>query len=145
MAAAPGLRGHFVFTGLVPPAEVPRHVGLMDCLVHLSRREGLPRALPQALAAAKPVVAYDCDGAGEVCRDGETGFLVRPDDHATLVRRLAELATSPDLRTRLGETGRTFVRDRFTIERLVDDQHALYLRLAAARGIPIPDSPSPIS
>ena len=48
----------------------------MDALVHLSLREGLPRALPQALAAGKPVVAYDCDGAREVCRDGESGFLV---------------------------------------------------------------------
>lgn len=138
MAAAPGLAGHFVFTGLVPPSEVPRYVGLMDCLVHLSRREGLPRALPQALAAGKPVVAYDCDGAGEVCHDGTTGFLVPPGDHATLVRRLAQMAAGPDLRARLGENGRAFVRERFTIGRLVDDQHALYLRLAAARGVPHP-------
>ena len=63
-----------------PAGEVPRYVGIMDALVHLSLREGLPRALPQALAAAKPVVAYDCDGAREVCLDGETGFLVRPGD-----------------------------------------------------------------
>ena len=63
------------FTGLVPPAEVPKFVGIMDTLVHLSLREGLPRALPQALAAGKPVVAYDCDGAREVCLEGKTGFL----------------------------------------------------------------------
>ena len=71
-------KSNFIFTGLVPPAEVPRYVGIMDALAHLSLREGLPRALPQALAAAKPVVAYDCDGAGEVCLEDETGFLVRP-------------------------------------------------------------------
>lgn len=49
------LERHFIFTGLVPPAEIPSLVGIMDALVHLSLREGLPRALPQALAAAKPV------------------------------------------------------------------------------------------
>jgi len=49
------LERHFVFTGLVPPDDVPSLVGIMDALVHLSLREGLPRALPQALAAAKPV------------------------------------------------------------------------------------------
>jgi len=54
-----GLEKHFVFTGLVPPTEVARLAGIMDCLVHLSLREGLARALPQALAAARPVVAYD--------------------------------------------------------------------------------------
>jgi glycosyltransferase involved in cell wall biosynthesis len=49
--AALGLQEHFVFTGLVPPEAVPSLVGIMDVLVHLSLREGLPRALPQALAA----------------------------------------------------------------------------------------------
>ena len=48
------------------------------------------------------------------------------------------MAAGPDLRARLGENGRAFVRERFTIGRLVDDQHALYLRLAAARGVPHP-------
>jgi glycosyltransferase involved in cell wall biosynthesis len=70
------LRGYFVFAGLVPPSEIPRYVASMDLLVHLSLREGLPRALPQALACGKPVVAFDVDGAREVCLDGETGLLV---------------------------------------------------------------------
>ena len=53
--SALGIRDHFVFTGLVPPSQIPALTGIMDILVHLSRREGLPRALPQALAAGKPV------------------------------------------------------------------------------------------
>jgi len=130
IARAAGLAERFVFAGLVPPAEVGRYVALMDCLVHLSRREGLPRALPQALAAGRPVVAYDCDGAGEVCRTDETGFLVPRGDHGMLVDRLAELASRPELRRRLGEVGRRWVCERFTVERLVQDQHELYLRLA---------------
>ena len=91
-ARSAGFEKHFIFTGLVPPAEVPALVGIMDILVHLSRREGLPRALPQALAAARPVVAYDCDGAREVCFDNETGFLVLPGDLAGLTDRLLQLA-----------------------------------------------------
>ena len=74
------LADKIIFTGLVPPDEVPRYVGIMDCLAHLSSREALSRALPQALAAAKPVVAYDFDGADEICLDGQTGFLVRTGD-----------------------------------------------------------------
>ncbi|HEX5398330.1 MAG TPA: glycosyltransferase, partial [Verrucomicrobiae bacterium] len=64
LAKSLGLERQFIFAGLVPPVDVPRYVGVMDMLVHLSLREGLPRALPQALAAGKPVIAYDCDGAG---------------------------------------------------------------------------------
>jgi glycosyltransferase involved in cell wall biosynthesis len=128
-AARRGLAGRCVFAGLVRPEEIPALVGVMDVLVHLSRREGLPRALPQALAGGRPVVAYDCDGAGEACLDGRTGFLVRPGDLAAFAGRVVALARDAGLRARLGEAGRDHVRGRFTVERMVDDLHALYLRL----------------
>ncbi len=83
-----GLAGKVVFTGLVPPGEVARYVGIMDCLAHLSYREALSRALPQALAAGKPVVAYDFDGADEVCLENETGFVVPTGDTAAAAQRL---------------------------------------------------------
>lgn len=126
-----GLEKHIIFTGLVPPAEVPRYVGVMDLLAHLSLREGLPRALPQALAAAKPVIAYNCDGAREVCLDGETGFLVQPGDLDDLTDKLLLLADTPHLRQRLGKTGQAFVEENFSVERMVDDLQALYLKLAS--------------
>ena len=126
------LVGHFVFTGLVPPAQVPSLVGIMDILVHLSRREGLARALPQALAAARPVVSYDGDGAREVCRENETGFLIQPGDLAQFVARVLQLAGNPPLRERLGQAGRSYVRANFAEEKMVADLHALYRRLAAA-------------
>lgn len=125
-----GLEKHVLFTGLVPPDDIPRHVGVMNALVHLSVREGLPRALPQALAAGKPVVAYDCDGAREVCLNDQTGFLVQPGDPAGLTHRLMQLANSESLCLRLGQAGREFVREHFSVERMVDDLQSLYLKLA---------------
>ena len=131
-ARAPGLAGRVIFTGLVPPGDVPRYVGIMDCLAHLSSREALSRALPQALAAGKPVVAYDFDGADEVCLEGETGFLVHTGDIATVTRRLLQLAGDAALRERLGRRGQQFVRENFAIEQMVDNLYHLYLKLAAA-------------
>ena len=104
----------------------------MDALVHLSLREGLPRALPQALAAARPVVAYDCDGAREVCLEGQTGFLIQPGDLAGLKNRLLQLADDAALREKLGRSGRQFVRENFAVENMVDAIYNLYLKLAAA-------------
>lgn len=126
LAQSLGLRNHFVFTGLIPPTAVPVHVGVMDALVHLSLREGLPRALPQALAAAKPVIAYDCDGAGEACLDGQTGFLIRPGDLATLESKISLLAADSRLRETLGRQGQEFVRARFSVETMVQSIHDLY-------------------
>ncbi|HEX5219101.1 MAG TPA: glycosyltransferase family 4 protein [Verrucomicrobiae bacterium] len=130
MARASGLRDHYVFTGLVPPAEIPSLLGIMDVLVHLSEREGLARALPQALATGKPIIAFDCDGAREVCRDGETGFLVRLGHLNGLTERLLLLACDPALRKSLGERGREFVRANFAVEQMVQNIHRLYLQLA---------------
>jgi glycosyltransferase involved in cell wall biosynthesis len=142
LAVQLGLEKHFAFAGLVPPEQVPRYVGIMDVLVHLSRREGLPRTLPQALAAAKPVVAFDCDGAREVCRDGETGFLLPPGDRAGLENRLLRLAQDAGLRARLGARGQALVKETFSVERMVDQLDDLYARLLQARE-PRPRTGSP--
>jgi glycosyltransferase involved in cell wall biosynthesis len=130
-----GLGGKVIFTGLVPPDEVARYVGIMDCVAHLSYREALSRVLPQALAAGKPVVAYDFDGADEVCLENETGFIVRTGDTQAAAQRLLQLANDSALREKLGRAGTAFVRKNFSVEKMVDDQYNVYLKLAAGRGI----------
>lgn len=134
-AKAMGVRDKFIFAGLVSPKEVPRLIGIMDAVVHLSLREGLPRSLPQALAAGKPVVAYDCDGAKEVCVQNETGFLVPPGDLSGLKEQLCRLANDAPLRRKLGEQGRAFVQERFAVDRMVDNLNQLYLELALERSL----------
>jgi len=130
------LADKFVFTGLVEPEQVPALLGIADALVHLSRREGLPRALPQALAAGKPVVAYNCDGASEVCLEGETGFLIEPGDLSKLVQRLIQLADDPALRISLGLAGRGLVREGFSLKQMIDSLEELYWRLATRARLP---------
>jgi glycosyltransferase involved in cell wall biosynthesis len=130
-----GVRDKVIFAGLVSPNEVPRHVGIMDCLAHLSYREALSRALPQALAAGKPVVAYDFDGADEVCIENETGFIVRTGDTETAAKRLLQLANDPALREKLGQAGAAFVRENFSVEKMVAGQYTVYQKLAAAVGV----------
>lgn len=111
-----GLTKHFLFTGLVPPADVPGLMAAMDVLVHTSLREGLARALPQALIAGRPVISYDIDGAREVAIDDQTGFLVSPGDIDNLARRIGQLASDPAARKRLGQTGRERFTDQFRHE-----------------------------
>jgi len=130
-----GLDQHVILTGLVGPAEIPSLIGIMNVVVHLSRREGLPRALAQALAAGRPVVAYDCDGAGEVCLDNQTGFLLAPGDVPGLAQRLIQLASDPDLGRRLGQRGQELVRQQFSLDRMLAQLEQLYWRLAEARGL----------
>jgi glycosyltransferase involved in cell wall biosynthesis len=124
-----GMHDRFVFTGLVPPARIPELIGAMDVLVHASLREGLARALPQALIAGKPVVSYDIDGAREVCIDGETGFLVRPRQSKDLVEPLARLAADKELRDRMGRAGRERFTEQFRHECMTARIRELYERV----------------
>ena len=61
-----GLRDRVITTGLVPSNQIPKYLQAMDVVCHPSYREGLPRAVTQALLSAVAVIAYDVDGAREV-------------------------------------------------------------------------------
>lgn len=128
-AASAGLSDHFRFTGLVPPSRIPALVGAMDILVHASLREGLARALPQALIAGKPAVSFDVDGAHEVVISGETGWLVPPLAIDQLADALIRLAASPADRARLGGQGRTRFTDQFRHETMTRRLRELYGRI----------------
>jgi glycosyltransferase involved in cell wall biosynthesis len=124
-----GLSEHFHFTGLVPPQRIPEMLGAMDVLVHVSLREGLARALPQALIAGKPVVSYDVDGAREVVITGETGFLIPPKEVTSLADALARLSGDAPLRDRMGQEGRGRFTEQFRHENMTRQLRELYERL----------------
>lgn len=124
-----GLANYFQFTGLAPPVRIPELIGATDIVVHTSLREGLARVLPQGLIAGKPVVSYDIDGAREVVRPGQTGYLLPPRDVAALTRAIKELAADPTLRHRLGTEGRRRFTDVFRHEHMTARTRELYVRL----------------
>lgn len=127
--ASMGLKNHFIFTGLVPPHEIPDLIGAMDMLMHVSLREGLARALPQALLAGKPVISYDIDGAKEVVIEGQTGILLPPKSTQPLGDAILKLANDADLRTRLGLQGRLLCQERFGHQPMTKQIRRLYQQI----------------
>jgi glycosyltransferase involved in cell wall biosynthesis len=124
-----GLDAYFQFTGLVAPERIPELLGAMDALVHVSLREGLARALPQALIAGRPVVSYDVDGAREVTLDGQTGFLLPPRSIEPLAEALIRLAGDAALRERLGRCGCERFTEQFRHQHMTRQLRGLYERL----------------
>ncbi|MHC5059944.1 MAG: glycosyltransferase family 4 protein [Planctomycetota bacterium] len=118
----------FRFTGLISPDEIPLSIHASDILVHCSLREGLARVLPQAMLCAKPVVSFNIDGAPEVV-NRQTGFLVEPENVEQLTQACEELAASAELRQKLGEAGRDFVKKKFAPETMVDTIEQVYQKL----------------
>jgi glycosyltransferase involved in cell wall biosynthesis len=120
-----GLSGRIKFTGLLPPSQIPFAIQSSDILVHCSLREGLARALPQAMLCSKPVVSFDVDGAREVVNE-KTGRLIEPKNVGQLTAACAELIQSGDLREKLGRAGRESVKQKFAPDTMVDTIESVY-------------------
>ena len=123
------LEEHFIFTGLVPPDTIPSLTACMDLLVHTSLREGLARALPQAMAAGVPVVTFDIDSAHEVVQNGINGYLIPSGDKDAFIEKVVSILTNPVLRQKLSRESQKAVLPRFDADYMVQEIATTYQEL----------------
>jgi len=134
LAASVTLLGHASYG-----PELLGHYEWSDIFVHPSRRarngdrEGLPAALLEAMAAARPVVSTKHAGIPYAVRDGREGLLVSERDPAGLARCIRLLADDPALRRRLGSAGHSRACRLFGVDRQVARLEELYDDLARPR------------
>jgi starch synthase len=117
---SPQARARTEYVGAVPYMEVCRHVRRAAVCVFPSYAEALPLSWLEAMACAKPVVAYNLGWAGEVVLHGRTGLLApagRPDLLADEIVRLLE---SPAAAYELGCAGRRRVEEQFSAVRIAE-------------------------
>jgi glycosyltransferase involved in cell wall biosynthesis len=98
--------------------------------------EGVPKALLEAAACGRPLIAADVPGCREAIRRGETGLLVPPHDVVALAEAIAALAADPQRRARMGRAGRALTERQFADEIVARETLALYragLQARAAR------------
>jgi glycosyltransferase involved in cell wall biosynthesis len=111
-----GLSQRIVMTGY--REDVPAILSLLDLFVMPSYREGMPRALLEAMATGLPVVATDIRGCREEVVDNETGLLVPPRDHYALGEAVLKILSDSEVASRMGRAGRERILERFD-ERVV--------------------------
>ena len=97
-----------------------------------SLREGLPLAILEAMAAARPVVATDVGDIPGVVQDGTSGLLVPPGQVKALAAALASLLGAPARAQALGRAGRAAVEERFAFSSTVRQYQDLYQSMAGA-------------
>ncbi len=121
------LGDRLVFTGY--REDVAAVYRSSDVVVLTSDNEGTPVSLIEAAACGLPVVGTDVGGVRSVVVDGETGYVVGPDDAPGLAAAVRRLLDDQTLRQRFGAAGRQRVVERFSGDRLAADHDALYRRL----------------
>jgi len=126
-----GIRDRVVFTGL--RRDVPDLLACAAVSVMPSLNEALPNVLLESMAAGAPVVSTRVGGTPEVVEDGVTGLLVPPGNAGALARAIDRVLSDPDLAVRLGQSGREFVRRRFSMDAMVRATERLYHTLLEKR------------
>ncbi|MFN0097661.1 MAG: glycosyltransferase [Gemmatimonadaceae bacterium] len=124
-AVALGIRAHVHFVGV--RLDMPKLLRAADLFVLPSNWEGLPMIVLEALAARCPIVATSVGGVPSAVRDGDTGYLVPPQDPGQLAQALARALDEPEERARRAQRGRALFDQAFSAEAMARRYESLYL------------------
>lgn len=112
---------------------MPELMQALDVLVHPAETEPFGRVVVEAMAAGRPVVAVNAGGPSEIILDGQTGFLVKPNDAVGISDAVRQLGQDPLLRRSMGEAGRERAVRCYDVSRLGSELTELYERLMHER------------
>lgn len=119
-----GVRGAVTLAGWLDDME--EFYSALDINTLSSLSETFPYALTEGAAYRLPTVASAVGGIPRLIEDGKTGFLFAPGDWEKLGARLAQLASDPGLRERLGAAVHERAAREFSVEATCREQRAVY-------------------
>ncbi len=133
-ARALGVEHALVTPGKVPKSEIPDLLAAATVESH-EQGLGLGTATLEAMAAGVPVVApaRPDNFPGIALRDGENVLLCEPGDVAGLAERLIAALTDPVVAKQIGVNGQALIRERFSLQRVLDRHLEVLGEMAAAR------------
>jgi glycosyltransferase involved in cell wall biosynthesis len=130
LAAELGLAGRVHLPGA--RRDIPECLAAMDLFVLPSLNEGMGRALIEAMAAARPVIASRVGGVPAIVEDGVTGLLVPPNDPRALAEAMDGLLRRPDRARMLGAAAALAIGERFGTTAMVKAIEQVYERALEA-------------
>lgn len=131
LAQSLGIAGAVRFLGT--RRDVPEILSLVDVVLLTSHNEAKPLCLLEALACEKPVVATQVGSVAETIADGQTGYLVAPNDWSSMAGRVLKLFGNRQHAATLGRAGRHEVVAHGSIERMVRGYEELIEEIYTAK------------
>lgn len=108
--------------------DIPELLAEADIVTLVSKHEGLPRCLMEAMSAGKPIIASNVRGNRDLVEHGTTGFLVDLGDRASLVLALRTLMVDANLRSSMGAAGKRKIQD-YDLKYVVAEVEKVYEKL----------------
>jgi glycosyltransferase involved in cell wall biosynthesis len=119
-AEAMGIADHVTWTGMVEDPFGEGVFAAADVVCQFSRwEEVFGWMIAEAMAHGRPVVATRVGGIPELIEEGLSGYLVSRGDTAAMSERILRLLSDPELRRRMGATGRDTAAARFDLRKNV--------------------------
>jgi glycosyltransferase involved in cell wall biosynthesis len=125
---ARGLEARVALLGAISRNQVREELSRASVFALVSFEEGAPMGIAEAMAAGVPVVTSNRCGMPYMVRDGESGFLVDPNNPDGITRCLRALLENGPLRKKMGDKGREIALDRFHPDRVARQTREVYLR-----------------
>jgi glycosyltransferase involved in cell wall biosynthesis len=85
--------------------------------------------LLEAMASRLPIISTNVGAAGELIKDWENGFIIPINDWKTMAKRIEFLLADKKLRTRMGETNRKIVEEKYDANKNFEKIVTLYERM----------------
>lgn len=114
--------------------EVSQLLRTANCYVQPSvitrsgKMEGIPVALMEAMASGIPVVATSISGIPELVKNGDTGWLVPPENAQALAEALVQVYNDPTEAHRRAQSGKRWVLAEFELSANVKKLSSLFAR-----------------
>jgi glycosyltransferase involved in cell wall biosynthesis len=115
-----------VFEGMVPHDMMPRYYQKCDIFCFPTLGEPFGKAVIEAMACAKPVIASNIGGPAEIIDNGKTGLLVPPAQPESLATKLGELLEDETRTKRMGINARKTVMKKYSWEKIGAKYHTMY-------------------
>ena len=101
--------------------DVRPFLGEIDCFVYPSYREGIPRAILEAMAMGKPVITTDVPGCRETIINNLNGFLVPPKDSVALAQAMEKFINLPaEKQLEMGKISRELAKEKFELNKVIN-------------------------
>ena len=104
-----GLNDYVRFTGVMDPKSVSHFLSKATGFVFPSLKEGMPKAVLEAMACGLPIIASNISGIDEFVTNGYDGLLVPPEDHQALGEAIMNVISDRNLAAKLGANARKTV------------------------------------
>jgi glycosyltransferase involved in cell wall biosynthesis len=129
LTEALNIRDKVIFQGVVPHTEMPKYYQNCDIFCFPTLGEPFGKAVIEAMACAKPVIASNVGGPAETIKNRKNGILVTPAQPKLWAQEILNLLKNEKTMRLIGAEARNTILREYSWDKIAEKYHNLYTTL----------------